>query len=469
MNVIILGAGQVGGSVAEYLASEANDITMIDVDAGRLAEIANRIELRTLTGNAASPRLLDEAGARDCDLLLAVTQSDQTNLCASLIGKRLFNIPRTIVRIRAADFDAFQELLGPEGFAVDLAICPEQIVCDAIVRLVRTPGVLQLLDFAGGAVQLAAVRAERGGKLVGHPIKTLPYHLPNVEMRVAAIYRQGQPILPEGDTVIEPGDELFFLASSGQIPVLLRELRPVERRGHRVMIAGGGNIGSRLARMLVCNFRVKVIERDKHRAQSLAEGLPEALVLVGDVTDEVLLEREGIDEIDHFLAVTNDDENNIMGAALAKRLGAKRTLAIINRSAYVDLVQGETIDVAISPALVTIGVLLKHVRKGDIAVVHRLRRGAAEAIEIVAHGDTRTSQVVGRRIDQIRWPPGVAVAAIVRMAKEGIDEEIPLRPRVLMAHHDTVIEEGDHVILFCTQRRFVREVERLFAVGFGFW
>lgn len=470
MNVIILGAGQVGMSVAEHLASEENDITMIDLDAARLAEIASRIELRTLVGNAASPVLLAEARAGDCDLLVAVTQSDQTNLCASLIAKRLFNVPRTIVRIRAADYDAYQELLGETGFAVDLAICPEQIVCEAIVRLVRTPGVLQLIDFAGGAVQLAAVRAERGGKLVGHPIKALAYHLPNVEMRVAAIYRQGQPILPEGSTVIEPGDELFFLAASDHIPVLLRELRPAAHRGYRVLIAGGGNIGARLARMLARDFRVKVIERDKRRAQQLAELLEDVLVLVGDATDEVLLEREGVEEIDHFLAVTNDDENNIMAAALAKRLGAKRSLAIINRSAYVDLVQGETIDVAISPALVTIGVLLKHVRHGDIAAVHRLRRGAAEAIEIVAHGDIRTSKVVGRRIDQVAWPPGVSVAAIVRTPKRRPeDEEAPLYPQVLMAHHDTVIEEGDHVILFCTQRRYVREVERLFAVGFGFF
>lgn len=472
MNVIILGAGQVGSSVAEHLASEENDITMIDVDASRLAEVANRIEMRTLVGNAASPRLLEQAGARDCDLLVAVTQSDQTNLCASLIAKRLFNVPRSIVRVRAADYTAFQELLGEEAFAVDFAICPEQIVCEYIVRLVNHPGVLQLLDFANGTVQLAAVRAERGGKLVGHPIKALRYHLPNVEMRVAAIYRHGVPIIPEGDTVIHPGDELFFLASAGQIPALLRELRPAERRGSRVMIAGGGNIGMRLAKMLERDYRVKLIEYDKQRAQQLAVELTDTLVLAGDATDEHLLDREGIEEVDHFLAVTNDDENNIMGAALAKRLGAKKTLAIINRSAYVDLVQGETIDIAISPALVTIGALLKHVRRGDVAAVHRLRRGAAEAIEIVVHGNAQTSKVVGRRIDQIRWPPGVTVAAIVREETVSDDEEAtPTRKqkRVVMAHHDTVIEEGDHVILFCTERRRVREVEKLFAVGFGFF
>ncbi len=470
MNVIILGAGQVGSSVAEHLASEENDITMIDVDAARLQEVANRVELRTIVGNAASPRLLEQAGARDCDLLIAVTQSDQTNLCASLIAKRLFNVPRSIVRVRAADFTAFQELLGPDAFAVDFAICPEQIVCEAIVRLVNHPGVLQLLDFANGAVQLVAVRAEKGGRLVGHPIKTLRDHLPEVEVRVAAIYRQGEPIIPEGGTVIHPGDELFFLAHASQLATLLKELRPEERRGSKVMIAGGGNIGMRLAKMLERDYEVKLIERDKQRAQHLAVELTSTLVLAGDATDTYLLDREGIEEIDYFLAVTNDDENNIMGAAVAKRLGAKKTLAIINRSAYVDLVQGETIDIAIAPALVTIGALLKHVRRGDVAAVHRLRRGAAEAIEIVAHGNERTSKVVGRRIDQIRWPSGVSVAAIVRERAVGDEGSSAPRQgkRILMAHHDTVIEEGDHVILFCTQRRRVREVERLFSVGFGF-
>ncbi|MCX7946320.1 MAG: Trk system potassium transporter TrkA [Hydrogenophilus sp.] len=464
MNVIILGAGQVGASVAEHLASEENDITMIDVDASRLAEVANRVELRTLVGNAASPSLLEQAGARDCDLLVAVTQSDQTNLCASLIAKRLFNVPRSIVRVRAADYTAYRELFAADAFAVDLAICPEQIVCDAVSRLVDHPGVLQLLDFTGGAVQLAAVRAEQGGALVGHPIRALRDHLPSVAMRVAAIYRRGEPILPEGDTVIESGDEVFFLAPAGKIELLLQELRPVERRGRRVMIAGGGNIGQRLANMLEQGYEVKVIERDGKRAERLAAVLESALVLVGDATDERLLEREGIEETDYFLAVTNDDENNIMSAALAKRLGARKTLALINRSAYVDLVQGETVDVAISPALVTIGTLLKHVRQGDVAAVHRLRRGAAEAIEIIAHGDSHHSKVVGRRIDAIAWPKGVSVGALVRPASN--PEHLP---QVLMAHHDTVIEEGDHVILFCTERRQVRAVERLFAVGFGFF
>ncbi len=464
MKVIILGAGQVGASVAEHLASEENDITVIDVDAMRLEELSKRIEVRTLAGNAASPRLLAEANAADCDLLIAVTQSDQTNLCACLIAKRLFNVPRRIARIRAADFAAYRDLFGEDAFAVDEAICPEQLVCDAIVQLVETPGTLQVIDFAQGAAKLLVVRAERGGKLVGAPIRALREHLPGVDLRIAAIYRSGEAILPEGSTVIERGDEVFVLVRDQDVPMLLRELRPEERPHRSILIAGAGNIGARVAKTLEETHRVKVIERDKRRAEWAADQLEDTLVLKGDATDEQLLQREGIDEVDFFLALTNDDENNIMAAALAKRLGAKKTLALINRSAYVDLVQGETVDVVLSPALVSIGELLRFVRRGDVVAVHRLRRGAAEAIEIVAHGDRRTSKVVGRRIDEIDWPKGVSLAALAR--PHGADREFGFE--VLFAHHDTVIADGDHVIALCTQRRSIHALERLFTVALGF-
>nr|WP_211166078.1 Trk system potassium transporter TrkA [Azoarcus sp. TTM-91] len=466
VKIIILGAGQVGASVAENLVSEENDITLVDTNPDQLANLRERLEVRTVFGNAASPSVLREAGADDADLLIAVTQSDQTNLCACRIARTLFNLPTRIARLRSTDYVDHPELLDDDNFAVDFSICPEQIVTDYIKRLIAFPEALQVLDFADGVVSLIGVRAFEGGPLVGHPLKALRFHLPNVEVRIAAIYRNGEPILPEGDTVIVPGDEVFCLAATVHIRQVMRELRRTDRPMRRVLIAGGGNIGYRLARSIEQDYIVKILEVDARRAESLASQLPKTLVLRGDTTDEKLLENEGIDEMDLFVALTNDDEDNIMSASLAKRMGARRTLALINRKSYVDLVQGGPIDIAISPAHTSIGSLLAHVRRGDVVAVHSLRRGAAEALEIIAHGNPRDSKVVGRRIEEIPLPKGASIGALVRDEKRGDGKVI--RRAVIIPHHDTLVEQGDHVIIFCTHKQLVRKVEKLFQVGFTF-
>ncbi len=466
MKIIILGAGQVGASVAENLVSEANDITLVDTSTEYLDTLRERLELRTVCGNGASPSVLRDAGADDADLLIAVTQSDQTNLCACLIGKALFNLPTRIARLRSGDFTEHPELLEDDKFAVDFSICPEQIVTDYIRSLISFPEALQVLEFADGAVSLIAVKAFEGGPLVGHPLKALKYHIPNVEVRIAAIYRSGEAIIPEGDSVVLPGDEVFCLAATVHIRQVMRELRRSDQPIRRILIAGGGNIGLRLARSIERDYNIKVLESSRHRAEFLASHLDRALVLRGDATDEKLLENEGIDETDLFVALTNDDEDNIMSASLAKRMGARRTLALINRKSYVDLVQGGPIDIAISPAQVSIGSLLAHVRRGDVVAVHSLRRGAAEALEIIAHGTPKESKVVGRCIDEIRLPSGATIGVIVR-EERNLEGRI-LRRQVIMPHHDTVIEPEDHVIVFCTHKRLVRQVEKLFQVGFGF-
>ena len=474
MRILILGAGQVGASVAEALASEANDITIVDQNGPALAELADRLDVRTLTGNAAYPSVLRDAGIEDADMLVAVTQSDQTNLVACKIARSLFNVPTRIARLRSPDF-LEGELLSNENFAVDYAICPEQDITDYIVKLIEFPEALQVLEFAAGKVTLVGVRARQGGLLVGKPIRAMREHLPaGVDARIAAIFREHQPVDPDGHTVVEPGDEVFLLAASEHIRTVLQELRRMLEPVRRVMIAGGGSIGSRVAATLERKYEVKLLERDRRRAESIAARLGRTLVLHGEATDEKLLAEENIDEVDMFLALTNDDEDNIMAASLAKRLGCKRVLALINRRAYADMVQGGPIDIGLSPAQVSIGPLLTHVRRGDVARVHSLRRGAAEALELIAHGDRATSKVVGRRIDELPPIKGTHVGAIVRRSREA---EVVMREgflvddyveRVIIPHHDTVIESGDHVVVFCTRKQQVAEVERLFQVSAGF-
>ena len=457
MKIIILGAGQVGSNLAESLVAEKNDITVIDLDTSRLAVLQDRFDLRTVRGHAAHPSVLKQAGAEDADMLVAVTQYDETNLVACRIASTLFNVPTRIARIRSNDFLGLDAGFLAEHFGVNDVISPEEEVTHTLRRLIEHPEALQVLDFADGKVRLVAVRAYHGGPLVGHELQDIRRHMPNIECRIPAIYRRDRGIVPNGITVIEPGDEVFFLARIQDIPSVMRELRRMERPVKKVMIAGGGNIGRRLAARIERSYDVKVIDHNKAVSSLLAEQLHHTLVLQGDATDEELLDQENVASMDVFCALTNDDEDNIMSALLAKRMGASRVIALINRSAYVDLVQGGEIDVAISPAQATVGPLLSKIRRGDMVAVHSLRRGAAEVLEVVVHGDAKTSRVVGRRIEEIDLPDGAAIAAIIRNAD------------VIIAHHDILIEAEDHLILFALNKRIIPKVEKLLQVGIGFF
>lgn len=456
MKIIILGAGQVGSSVAQNLASEYNDITVVDSNARVVQALQDRLDVRAIVGHAAHPDVLIRAGAEDADMIVAVTNSDETNMVACQVAYTLFRTPTKIARIRAAEFLVHPELFRQAAFPIDVLISPEQLVTDYVQRLIDHPGALQVLDFAEGKVQLVALRAYHDGPLIGHELSTLREHMPKVEARVAAIFRRGRPIMPEGDTVIEVDDEVFFLAARKNIRAVMSELRREDKPVKRIILAGGGNIGMRLAEALQDRYQVKIIDRGDERTRELSERLENTVVLLGDAADEELLLEENIENTDVFCALTNDEEANILSAMLAKRLGARKVMALINRASYVDLVQSETIDIALSPQQATIGTLLTHVRRGDVVAVHSLRRGAAEAIEAVAHGDSSNSKVVGRAVQDIKLPPGTTIGAVVRG-----DE-------VIIAHHDTVVKSDDHVILFVVDKRHIPDVERLFQVGVTF-
>ena len=457
MKIIILGANQVGSTLAETLANEANDITVVDADAEKLRELKDHIDISTVAGHPSLPDVLEKAGGQDADMIIAVTESDEINMVACRVAYSLFQTQKKICRIRASSYLVSDKLLGKNGIAVDTVISPELIVSDDIERLLELPGSLQVLDFAGGKVQLVAVKAYYGGPLVGQEIRLLRQHMPSVDTRVAAIFRKDRPIIPEGSTVIEADDEVFFVAATKDIRACMSELRRMDKPYKRLMIAGGGNIGMRLAESVEDRYQVKIIERNLDRCSLISETLNHAIVLNGEASQRDLLIEENISDTDVFLALTNDDEANIMSSLLAKRLGAKKVMALINNSAYVDLVQGGEIDIAISPQQATIGKLLALVRRGDVVNVHSLRRGAAEAMEAIAHGDEASSKVVGRAIEDIDLPEGTTIGAIVRG-----DE-------VLIAHDKTVVDPDDHVILFLVDRKRIPEVEQLFQVGFSFF
>ncbi|MEA3292029.1 MAG: Trk system potassium transporter TrkA [Pseudomonadota bacterium] len=468
MKIAILGAGQVGTSMAEIL-SDDNDVTLVDLDPGALAGLQDRLDIRTVQGSASHPEVLEQAGIQDTDLLLAVTDRDEVNMVACQIAHILYSTPKKIARVRAPGYLAHAEKIflrekneneeeNSKLIPINVIISPEQIITRQIQRLIEYPGALQVIDFADGRIRLVGLRAYHGGALVGRELRELRDHLPSVKTRVAALYRQDRPIIPTGKTVIESDDEIFFIAPREEIRKMISELRSIEKAGRSIILAGAGNVGFQLAQTLEkSGYRVKLIERNAERARFVSEQLEETFVLHGDAADEELLLQENIENVEVFCALTNEDAANIISAVLAKRLGARRVMAIVNRAAYVDLIESDVLDIAISPRIATVGTLLAHMRRGDVVAAHSLRRGAAEVIEAVAHGDAGTSKVVGKTPGKLKLPHGTTIGTILRG-----DE-------VLTLEEETIIEDGDHVILFMIDKKRIPEVEKLFQVAATFF
>ncbi len=457
MKIVILGAGQVGGALADSLASEKIDITLVDRESQRLRDLQDRLDIRTVEGHAAHPRILRHAGIEDADMLIAVTGVDEVNMVACQIAHSLYHTPTKICRIRANGYVEQKDLFRNDAIPVDVIISPEQLVTEHITGLLKYPGALQVLNFADDLAQLIGIRAQAGDKFIGETLYDIRNMTPKQDVRVAAIFRGGRAIKPERSTEIEPLDEVFYIAATQNIRPVMRELGQLNRPYTRIMLAGGGNMGMRLAKAIEHHYSVKVIEPNIARAEFLSEQLNEAIVLCGNASDSDLLQNENIDAIDVFIALTDDDEANIMSSLLAKKMGARKVITLIANPAYIDLVQGNEIDIAFSPQTVSIGAILQHVRRGDMARVHSLRRGAAEALEIIAHGDNRSSKVVGKQLDEIDLPDGVRIGALVR------------NDTVIVAHKNVVVEPDDHVVIFLADKNQIPAVESLFQVGLGFF
>ena len=455
MKIIILGAGQVGGSLALSLADESNDITLVDSNAQVLREIQDRADLQTVNGNASLPSVLAQAGARDANMIVALTSSDETNMVACQVAYTLFHIPTKIARVRTPDYLNYQGLFVQEALPIDVLISPELLVSNYVKNLIEHPGALQVLNFADGKVQLIAVRVNPDSDQVGRGINEVFAGVSEFGVAIA-LYRGEEAVNIDGYTRLQGGDDLFFVAAAKHAKDITGSIQGLDKPSRHVLIAGGGNIGKQLAEILESNYRVKLIERDVERCRVLSETLDKTIVLHGDAADENMLIDENVDSVDVFCTLTNDDEANILSAMLAKRLGARKVMSLINRPSYVELVESGMIDIAISPQQVTIGALLAHIRRGDVVAVHSLRKGAAEAIEAVAHGDKKTSKVVGRSVAELKLPKGATIGALVR------------EDQVMISRPDLVIESEDHVIMFLADKHKISEVERMFQVSATF-
>lgn len=470
MRILIVGAGKVGSSVAGSLVSESNDITIVDTDKARINEIQSLYDLQGIVGDATSPSVLSEAGAADADMIIAVTAKDETNLCATLIAEQLFNIPSRIARVRNDELREYPALLSSQGFKATSVIWPEEAITNYIVQLITFPEALQVIEFCDGKVVLIAVKVVNGSRMSGKPVSYIHDLLPETKVHIVSIYHAKFRVNNiKGSTIVESGDEVFFLTAKESAKIVVQEFRVKLRKSDRVMIVGGGSLGLQLAKALDeietekgNSYNVKIIEEDLEKCQLLSQNLSSSvLVLHGEMNDQSLFVNEGIANTDLFIAVGADDEDNIMSCLLAKRLGAHRAIALINRPNYLDLVEGTDIDIAFSPTEATLSDLLRHIRQGDVLSAHSLRRGGAEILEIVAHGTEKSSKVIGKKLQDIRMPSNATLGCIIREVNGQLD--------VFMSSNDFVIQDGDQVIVFVADKRQIPEVERLFAPSVGFF
>ena len=453
--IAVLGGGQVGSSLAKILTDDGNDITLIDTNLSVLEDLQEDNDIKTIHGNASSPSILEQAEVQDCDILIATTASDEVNLVSCHLAKKMFNVPTVIARLRNSKFQVSTSGFDLDLFSIDSIISPSQLVTDFIKNIIEHPGAFQAYDFADGKLQVIGATVLKDGPLSGRKLSEFKKHLPNVDVKVIALYRNRKVLPVNGSTIIETGDDLFFLATEENMR-FMSELSKNQSRIENIMIAGGGIVGMTLAAKLSQKFSTKIIEKDLIRSKYLSESLENTVVLNDDISDESLLDNEGIEEVDYFCSVTNDDQMNILSAKLAKDLGAKKSIAIINKLSYRKLVSKE-IDVVISPEDVTIGSILASVRTSDVVKVHSLGFGEAELLEIIIHGDSKTSKVVGKKVSELELPSGCRIGAVYRQGK------------IILLNEDLNIKSNDRLIIYLLHKKDFSKLAKLLQVSIGFF
>jgi len=451
MRIIILGAGRVGFTVASNLSCENIDITLIDKNQSVIDAACERLDVSAICGSVSHPDVLESAGVKHADIIIAVTDSDETNMLACQVAHHLFQVPQKIARVRSRSFLDYQEkLFNNNAIPIDLIINPENEIVNFIKSLILHPGSQQVLSFANGALSLVEARCKRDSDLIGQTLKDLTVSLQGIYARIAIVYRQGDIIYPDYQTVIQEGDRLFFIAPSEDIKQVLSILFNQNKPYKRLIIAGGGRIGLGLAQALENTLQVKIITKSSEKAYQLSEKLDHSIVLSGDATDEAFLLDENIDRTDVFCTLTSDDETNILCSMLAKSLGAKVVMSLVDRNAYMNMVDNGSIDNVIYPQHTTIGKILSQVRRGEIGSVHSLLRGKAEAFEATVQDNGGKHSLAGKRICDVKLPQGCLIIALVRYGKS-----IPTRAEL-------IIEVEDHIILFVADKALVQQVEAIF-------
>jgi len=447
MRVIVVGAGEVGYQVTKFLSLEKIDVVVVDRDPVKLGRISEELDVAGVAADGASPTGLKEAGADGADMLLAVTDSDETNMITCLIAKAMFNIPRKIARIRHAEYFRNDKLLSPENLDINPAISPEVEVASAIIRLIETPFATDVEDFEEGLIKVIGFRVPEGSGLTGKPLKKIQDLIPPKKFLIGIIERKSKVIIPSGDDSIKAGDIIYMPVKKWEVGDAIRFLGASAKPAKKIMIVGGGRIGYYIASMMEAKADIKVIERDPERCKFLSKSLGKAIILQGDGSDESLLMEENISGMDAFVTVSNNEELNIMSSLLAKRLGAKKTITIVNRTDYLSLAEGLGLQTVLSPRIITASSILKYVRRGDILSLTSVAEGGAEIIEARIGSESKLS---GKTLQEASLPKSSLVGSIIRDNK------------IIIPSGTDQINVGDRVIFF-TLKESIREVEKLLA------
>ena len=448
MKVLILGAGRVGGSLARALVNNNYDVSIVDQDKATLSELEEKLDIMTVEGHAAHSLSIKKTGADESTTVIAVTSNDEVNIIACQIAKKQFNVKKTICRLAESSYTEDLSIFGEA--VIDIVISPEKEVMNHLKELIIHPGTEQIEKFADGTVNLVSVKAKKKGKLVGRELKGFKDDMPDTNAFVASIYRKGKPFIPSGDTVIKENDEIYFISSESNIDQIVNEFREKEDVYSRVMVVGGGKIGFSLAKEIENEYKTKLVDSNKEKCSKLSKELEKTIVLHGSATDEDLLKSESIENIDIFCALTDDDETNLMSSLLAKKMGAKKTMIILNNPSYLGLVPG-FIDIYIAPYRLTVSSVLQDLRDSDVAqdVLLKMDTGA-EAIEGVVHANEYTSELFGKSLKEIPLPEGASIGAVVRHGE------------LLMPESDVELCINDHLIIFLANKDMVSEVEVFF-------
>ncbi|MCR9192029.1 MAG: Trk system potassium transporter TrkA [Gammaproteobacteria bacterium] len=456
MRIIILGASEVGENLARVLVAEDNDVILIDENNKRLDEVKQRLDVQTVTGSASHPRILINAGIEQAELVIAVTPNDEINMISALIAIKIFDVPKIIARISSEDYHQHPELFAKNVIPIKTLIYPTELIIDHIVRVIEYPDFFQIFNFYNDAVCMVSFEIQSQDWMNGQTIAAVKEKLSDVHVAIVAIFQKKQCV-PISDTyTLILKDKLLCILPTSVIPIFLKALKRTTHAHRRIMIAGGGPIGTGLAKRLEAYHQTKLIEHTDEQIEQDVAQLDQTIVLQGDIADRDLLVNENIDDMDIFCAVTSDDEANIMSSLQAKYLGANYAMSLVNRESYIDLIEDSLIDHALSPQYITVGNILSKIRHGNMIKIHRLQEDEAEAIELIVEGDESSSSVIGRPISEIEFPPHCTVAGVIRKNK------------LVLQYADLVLAANDHVILLLLKKRYIHQLEALFQVNLTF-
>jgi trk system potassium uptake protein TrkA len=453
MKVIVCGAGQVGYNIARHLATENNQVTVIDQSRELVRRVTDTLDVRGIAGFASHPDVLEQAGAGDADMLIAVTYADEVNMISCQVAHSLFSLPTKIARVRAQSYlrPIWADLFSREHLPIDVIISPEIEVARAIGNRLQAPGAFEMIPLAGGKVRLIGVRITEACPIVNTPLRQLTTLFPDLHLTVIGIIRDDRTIVPTAGDQMLVGDEVYFVAETSHVIRAMAAFGHEEPEAHRIVIVGAGNIGLFLAKELEANqaqLNIKMIEISKERAERAAQELGRTTVVNGDALDLEILDEVNIQATDSIVTVSNDDEVNILSSLLAKRSGCRGAMTLVNNSTYEQLITTLGVDVVINPRAITVSTILQHIRRGRILSVHALREGVGEVIEAEA---LDTSEVVGRPLRDVRLDKGIIIGAIIR------------GDQVVMPRGDVAIKPKDRLIVFA-EAQAIKKVEKLFAV-----